>query len=157
MALTSKFSWKAGAAGLAAALSMLPGAAQADDQARPETTRASFTTVSSSDIPLTKDADGDALLWARENDGIAVAVYLGTSPSTHPPETIARVLQSDFEQAGVENVRFFFSQDDTEVTTVSYMYGNASDGIFTLGQSRAAVPAAADQYLFYKQHPELGF
>lgn len=140
-----------------AALSMLPGAAQADDQARPETTRASFTTVSSSDIPLTEDATGDAILWTREHDGIGVAVYLGTAPSTHPPEVIARILRQDFKDAGVENVQFFFEQNDVAATGVTYIYKGVSDGVFTLGNSRPAVPDTAAQFQFYQEHPELGF
>lgn len=165
MALTLKNSWKAGAASLAV-LSMVPGAAQADDQAREYASvtttetpqKASFATAASSTIPLTKDAEGDAIIWARDTDGIGVSVALGTG-SKFTPEQIQAILINDFTKAGEPNVRFFFEQNDVPVTGVVYHYGvtgGGSSGILTLNQSQGAVQETVDQNHFYEDNPELG-
>ena len=133
--------------GAAAALSPLTGAFAQDNQPP----SVAVSTIAPSSVNFVDDAGLAANLFSDQNDGVAVAVRLGTADSTPPTERIREVLTQDFRNAGLEDpVTFFFDQNDIPVTGVAYYYSGYANGPYTLGQSRDAVKEISESYNFRK-------
>ncbi len=156
----------AAVAGMAALMPL----AHAEDQPAPQQYAAASTeavtaaSVSAASLSVPEDitvepyAGWRAVQWAKETEGVAVSVALGTE-SKFKPEDIRDILTNDFVKAGEPNVKFFFEQNDISSTSVTYHYGvtgGASAGPFVLNESQDAVQAAVDQNHFYEDNPELG-
>lgn len=149
-ALKDRFSGKAAAAGIAAALMVSPfGGATAQD-AQPQQ-QAEFTQAATvTNVATHRDATRAAGEWSQRNDGVSVAVYLGTE-SRVTPDQIEQILTREINGAGVSNVAFFYEQNDTPATGVAYAYAGDVDGPFHLGEARPAAAKAAEQYLYQRQ------
>ncbi len=147
-ALKERFSGKAAAAGIAAALVVTPVAhamAQDAPQQQAEFTQAAATT----NIALTDNASQAAHLWAQRNQGIAVAVMLGTE-SRVTPEQIEQILTREIQSAGVRDVEFFYEQNDVPGTVVGYSYNGGGQGPFNLARARDGAADAVRQYLYQR-------
>lgn len=146
-ALKERFSGKAAAAGLAAALVMTPlGGATAQD-AQPHQ-RAEFTQVAVS-APSLAEAGRLAGRYSEENPGIGVAVYLGTHPSTPTPARVQEVLMAEFREAGMTGpVQFFFAQNDISASGASFFLDGTMDGPYSLSDSRAQARQIVRSYNF---------
>ena len=153
----------------AAVLSVVPDStpAHADEPPRTEATMPApnvqapplilaATTTPEFNPALVHDAHGEAQDWSLENPGIAVAVKLGTESQITPLQ-IRDVLTGEFSGAGVEELAFFYEQNDTPSHGVAYYYTGQSDGPFLLNQARPAARNAAQQYLFQQGNPALSY
>lgn len=90
--------------------------------------------------------------YSERNFGVAVAVYLGTHPTTPSRERITEVLTQDFRTAGMADpVVFFFYQNDIEASVASIYFGGAVRGPMTLAEARTAAPEIARSYNFRKE------
>lgn len=148
-ALKERFSGKAAAAGLAAALVMTPlgGATAQDAQSQQQ---GEFTQVAV--LASTADASIAAGRYSETNPGVAVAVYLGTHPQTPSPERVREVLTAEFRSHGMTDpVTFFFAQNDVAGSGASFYLDGAVRGHYTLSQSRTEVSSIAQSYNFRKE------
>lgn len=90
--------------------------------------------------------------YSESNFGVAVAVYLGTHPSTPSRERIIEVLTEDFRTAGMNDpVVFFFFQNDIEGSGATIYFGGAARGPMTLAEARTTAPEISRSYNFRKE------
>lgn len=149
-ALRERFSGKAAAAGIAAALALAPvGAATAQD-AQPQQ-QAEFTLAAIS-APSLAEAGRMAGRYSEENPGIGVAVYLGTHASTPSPERVQEVLMAEFREAGMTGpVQFFFAQNDIPASGASFFLDGTMNGPYSLTESRDQARQIVRSYNFRKE------
>lgn len=113
--------------------------------------------VSQSPVRLVENADRTASTYSREHAGIVVAVFLGTQ-SNVTPEQIKTILTKEFVEAGVSDpVTFFFDQNDTPGTGMTYYYAGYVDGPFNLADARPQAIQTARTYLFRKENGLLSY
>lgn len=157
--LRTGFTRQAAAATLtAAAVLFVPLSSTFAEDAKPDNkpvVMAAATTPTFTPV-LLEDARGSAQDWSIQNPGIAVAVKLGTQ-SDITPQQIRDVLTTEFTNSGVNDVSFFYEQNDTPSTAVAYYYSGKGDGPFLLNQARAEARDSAAQYLFQQSHPGMAF
>lgn len=150
MNLRQNFSGRAATAGVAAALVFAPlGGATAQD-AQPQQ-QAEFTRTATTNVNLSRDAGREAYQWSTRNSGIAVAVRLGRESQVTPVQ-IEQILTREIQSAGVSTVVFFYDQNDTAGTGVSYSFAGNTDGPFSLGEARPAAARSAQQYLYQRSN-----
>lgn len=139
----------------AVGLAATPLAAEEPQQAQTQMTQASTTQVAAYGVQLLPDATRAAGEWSMENDGLAVAVYLGTESRVTPAQ-IEQILTREIQTTGVRNIAFFYEQNDTPASGVAYAYAGDMDGPFHLGEARPAAVKSAEQYLFQRDRlPEM--
>lgn len=131
MALTSKFSWKAGAAGLAA-LSMLPGAAQADDAGRGVATGAQAP-ASYAGLGMCDDfeqnekgvelgAFGSAVQFSEaEDNDIGIVLYTGTGIAPEKVLAGGEKMVENFADEGLAAKCFIGGHDPDKGTRVLFL------------------------------------
>lgn len=139
----------AATAGLAAA----PALAQSHDQAPAQMQQASVATQNlgpaCEDAQLSSDASRSAFEYARDNDAFAVAVFCGTE-SRYTNDQIEQVLRTELRGVGVNDVRFFYEQNDVAVTTIEFAFAGDSEGPVTLGKSPPLARTSGEQFVFKK-------
>ncbi len=101
-------------------------------------------------VEMTDDATYDAGQWSMRNQGVSVAILLGTESRVTPAQ-IQEILTREINNAGVGHVAFFFEQNDVPGTGVAYAYDGDVDGPFNLAEARPAAVEAARQYLFQRR------
>lgn len=106
--------------------------------------------------PLHDDSWRRAYNWSKTYPGIAVEVILGTE-SKITPETIETVLRKEFSDANVNDIAFFYRQNDVPSTVLVYYYSGGSDGPFILNEARGEARKSASQYLFQQGDPALAY
>lgn len=147
-ALKDRFSGRAAATGIAAALIAAP-VAHAMAQEAPQQ-HVEFTQVAVAD-PVAQ-ASIEAGRYSERNPGIAVAIYLGTHPDTPSRDRIREVLTSDFRSAGLTDpVTFFFAQNDVVGSGASFYYDGNVEGPYTLSASRSQAAQVVSSYNFRKE------
>jgi len=154
MAISKAKSVLGGALASVAAVGLTTSPSLAEEQQAaannvPVSTQVSTTPASYGSVQLLSDATRAAFSWSKENDGLAVAVYLGTE-SRVTPSQIEQILTREIQSAGVRNVEFFFEQNDVPASGVAYAYAGDMDGPFHLGEARPAAAKSAQQYLFQR-------
>ncbi|MCU7860897.1 MAG: hypothetical protein KZQ86_13950 [Candidatus Thiodiazotropha sp. (ex Lucinoma kastoroae)] len=74
--------------------------------------------------------------WSEKNpNGVAVAVAMGTKPVVTDVQ-IKEVLSRDFTKHGVTNIKFFFEQNDTPATRITFHVRGGTEGIFLIDTVR---------------------
>ena len=150
MALPKFDSKSFAAVAMAGALAVSPMAAHADDAAQARVVPVAAVTQQ---INLVEDAGIAAGRFSETNPGIAVAIRLGTHPTTPTPERISEVLTEDFQEAGVTDpITFFFEQNDVPGSAAAFYYDGYIDGPFSLGQSRNEAAETAGTYNWRKNN-----
>lgn len=154
MALDLRNNFRAHAlAGLMAVASLgaaFAPAANADNAGTPSTRPVSAQTVSYS-----QNAMMDATRWSKEHlDGVAIAVRFGTVPDVNQQQ-IEAVFRKDFGQHGVNNLKFFYDQNDALATGFTMHFDGATYGAYTIKDVRQNVQQVAQQVKFSQSHPEL--
>lgn len=146
-----------------AALGLISGVAlseQLQQRAVTDATQQTQTDFSAaSSLEIKHYATTRAIQWAAKNDGIAVAISLGTE-SKITPERIAEGLSEEFWDEGLNKFSFHFEQNDVGPTLVAFHYGKdggVGQGPFFLKDARQGARDAAKQHRFYVEHPEFGF
>jgi len=134
-----------------AAVTPLTGQALADEAPSTSTTVAA-STISANSTPV-QYVDGcdletcvglEGRKWSRKNPyGVAIAVVKGTS-SPITDDQIVSILSSDFRKQGVNQIRFFFEQNDAPATGVTLHVRGGTEGLFKLDKVRSAVPYVAN-------------
>lgn len=125
---------------LALAASSLPFAAHADD-APPA---APTTAVAATTISYVENADNAATAWnARNPDGIGIAVYMGTETDL-TPEQLKAGLTNVANSGGVNNVEFFFEQNDTPANSFALYYQDVYDAPISMGDIIAKTQEATN-------------
>ena len=157
--LRTGFTRQAAAATLtAAAVLFMPLSNTFAEDAKPENkpvVLAAATTPTFTPV-LHENARRSAQDWSIKNPGIAVAVKLGTESEITPLQ-IRDVLTEEFSKSGVNDVSFFYQQNNTPSTAVAYYYAGVSDGPFQLRHAKAEARDSAAQYLFQQSHPGMAF
>ena len=85
-----------------------------------------------------------------------MGVILGTD-SKFTPKQVESGIRRSFNEAGINDLAFFFEQNDMPSTIVVYCYSGATDGPFILNESQAEAKNSARQYLFQQSHPALRY
>mgnify|MGYP000451072668 CR=1 FL=1 len=101
-------------------------------------------------VEMTEDATRTAFEWSRTNEGIAIAVLLGTESRVLPSQ-IEETLRREASAAGVCRLTFFYEQNDVPGTGTAYAYGGDVDGPFNLAEARDEIRASARQYLYQQR------
>ena len=74
--------------------------------------------------------------WSKKNpNGIAVAVRMGTQPVA-TDDQIKTVLTRDFKEHGMTNIKFFFEQNDTPATGITFHIRSGTEGVFLISNVR---------------------
>lgn len=73
---------------------------------------------------------------------VAIAVRMGTKTPVSDAK-IKNFLADGFKHYGVENVKFFFEQNDTAGTGITFHVRGGTDGLFTLNQGDEIKEAVA--------------
>ena len=101
-------------------------------------------------VEMTEEATRTAIEWSQTNDGISVAVILGTE-SRVTPSQIEETLRREASAAGVCRLTFFYEQNDVPGTGTAYAYDGDIDGPFNLAEARDEIRASARQYLYQQR------
>ncbi len=159
-------SWKARAVGVVMSVTALTGAgfntAAADEAATENFEVDGVETVvlteNSSQVQLLPEADRPSRQWALKNPGIAVTVYVGSTPSV-PHDELMTKLTADIRGVGVTDpVVFFFEANyDSPGTVVKYRHGDGTEGPHNLNTARAGAKKAASQYLWQQSDPQYAY
>lgn len=140
-----------GGAALALAAAVPMAATMAPDKAEAQTASAANVTP----IAYTANAGRDATRWSAEHPtGAAVAVYLGTSGDL-PPTLIDQSIRRGFARDNVNNVVFFYEQNDMPATGFSLHHNGNGYGPYRAPELRDAIAVVAGQVNLVRQHPEL--
>ncbi|KCZ61429.1 hypothetical protein [Hyphomonas atlantica] len=124
---------------LALAASSLPFAAHADD-APPA---APTTAVAATTISYVENADNAATAWnAIHPEGIGVAVYMGTETDL-TPEQLRTGLTNIANSGGIEDIEFFFEQNDVPHTGFALYYDDVFEGPLNLDEIIPSTQKAA--------------
>jgi hypothetical protein len=105
---------------------------------------------------LVENARLEAGRWSiRNNTGVAVAVYLGTSGDLPRPQ-IEESIRRGFGRHGVTNVVFFYEQNDVPRTGFSLHENGNAYGPLVATELKDAIGTVAAQVNLVREHPELG-
>ncbi len=143
----------AAAIGLGTLAAVTPLTCQAlADEAPSTSTTVAASTVSANSPQITYVNEckyatcvGDkAADWSEQNPfGVGVADAKGTkSPITD--DQIVNILSSDFAKQGINQIGFFFEQNDAPATGVTLHVRGGTEGLFKLDKVRNAVPYVAN-------------
>lgn len=81
--------------------------------------------------------------WSKKNpNGIAIAVRMGTQPVVTDDE-IKTVLTRDFRKYGMSNIKFFYEQNDTPATGITFHIRSGTEGVFLISNVREQVEKMA--------------
>jgi hypothetical protein len=98
-------------------------------------------------------AMGDAAAWSalEENkNAVAVAVAMGTAKQV-PDYQIKAILLDAFDKLDVDNVKFFFEQNDIENTGLTFHVRGGTNGPYAL--NRKVFDAAKEMAAYAKDDP----
>lgn len=123
-----------------------------------------FTVVLGGDFALAKDklpsAKGDYIPcdvqpcvdiagseWSERNpNGVAVAVRMGIKPAVTDAQ-IKMVLTHDLTKNGINNIKFFYEQNDAPANLILLHVRGGTEGPFLIGNVREQIPAIARRAL----------
>lgn len=135
---------------LALAAGALPFAGAAADDTHRAVPAAS--TSAATHISFLSSADDAATEWNESNpDGIGIAVYVGTQADL-TPEQLSTGLTNVANAGGVENIRFFFEQNDAPYTGFALYYDDVFEGPLDLDE---IIPSTQKAARYLKTNKEI--
>ncbi len=85
--------------------------------------------------------------WSEKNqNGVAVAVRMGVKPAV-TDEQIKMVLTHDLKKHGVNNIKFFYEQNDAPANLIFLHVRGGLEGPFLIGDVREQIPSIAKRAL----------
>ena len=85
--------------------------------------------------------------WSEKNpNGVAVAVRMGLK-SAATDDQIKMVITHDLKKYGVENIKFFYEQNDAPASGIFLHVRGGTEGIFTISDVRQNIQSIASRAL----------
>lgn len=86
-----------------------------------------------------------ALRWSKANPyGVAVAVSMGTKPAV-TEDKIKMVLTQDLKHYGIEQVKFYYEQNDVPSSVMTLHVRGGTEGPFNISNVRQEVKTVAER------------
>jgi len=83
--------------------------------------------------------------WSEKHPfGVAISVRMGTQPVV-TDDQIKMVLMKDFKKHGIQEIKFFFEQNDTPATGIFLHVRGGTEGLFLIDTVRQHVSSIAER------------
>lgn len=85
--------------------------------------------------------------WSEKNpNGVGIAVRMGVKPAVTDAQ-MKMVLTHDLKKYGVNNIKFFYEQNDAVASGITLHVRGGTEGVFTIGNVREQIPSIAKRAL----------